>query len=59
MDFDLGMHRNADDRRCPAQDQGPSIPIFSALKFEERRRIWFGYVVIESARGYNKADQIW
>jgi len=33
---DLGMHRSADDRRCPAQDRGlPSSPIFSASKFKE------------------------
>lgn len=48
MAQDLGMHRNADGWRRPAQDQDPSsIPIFSASELEERRRIWFGCVVMD------------
>ena len=48
MAQDLGMHRNADGWRRPAQDRDPSfIPIFSASELEERRRIWFGCVLMD------------
>ena len=48
MAQDLGMHRNADGWRRPAQDRDPSsIPIFSASELEDRRRIWFGCVVMD------------
>ena len=45
---DLGMYWNANGWRCPAQNWDPSfIPIFSASKLEEWRRIWFGCVLID------------
>jgi len=48
MAQDLGMHRNVEDWRCPAQDRGlSSIPNLAPRNSEERRRIWFGYVVVE------------
>ena len=48
MAQDLGMHRNADGWRRPAQDRDPSfLPIFSASELEERRRIWSGCVLMD------------
>jgi len=48
MAQDLGMHRNADGWRRPAQDRdASSVPVFGTSELEERRRIWSGCVVMD------------